>query len=83
VTPKPEIRLVAGAADAPEGPKGTRLFHERGAEMEATVWQRGSLRQGTEYEGPMVVEQYDTTIYVPAGFRVTVDDHANLIGERT
>jgi N-methylhydantoinase A len=51
--------------------------------MEATVWQRGSLRQGTEYEGPMVVEQYDTTIYVPAGFRVTVDDHANLIGERT
>jgi len=83
VTPKPEIRLVAGASDAPEGPKGTRLIHERGAEMEATVWQRGSLRQGTEYEGPMVVEQYDTTIYVPQGFRVTVDEHANLIGERT
>ena len=83
VTPKPAIRLVAGAGDAPQGPKGTRMIHERGQALEATVWQRGSLRQGEVYEGPMVVEQYDTTIYVPAGFRVTVDDHANLIGERT
>lgn len=81
VTPKPAVRLVSGSDDAAEGPKGTRLIHERGEEREATVWQRGSLRQGEVYEGPMVVEQYDTTVYVPSGFRVTVDDYANLIGE--
>ncbi|MBT5432026.1 MAG: hydantoinase/oxoprolinase family protein, partial [Rhodospirillaceae bacterium] len=82
VTPKPAVHLVTGAEDAPSGPKGTRMIHERGEALEATVWQRGSLRSREFYEGPMVVEQYDTTVYVPAGFRVTVDDHANLIGER-
>ena len=82
VTPKPAVHLVSGAEDAPVGPKGTRVIHERGEEREATVWQRGSLRRGEVYDGPMVVEQYDTTVYVPAGFQVTVDDHGNLIGER-
>jgi len=82
VTPKPQVHLVHGAEDAPDGPKGTRLIHERGTEREATVWRRGSLRQGEVHEGPLVVGQYDARIYVPAGFRVTVDDHANLIGER-
>jgi N-methylhydantoinase A len=32
--------------------------------------------------GPLIVEQYDTTCYVPAGFRVRVDERLNLIGER-
>ncbi|MBC6439183.1 MAG: hypothetical protein GDA49_01945 [Rhodospirillales bacterium] len=77
VTPKPQVHLVADVGDAPERPKGTRVIHEHGETLEATVWQRGAV-----YEGPMVVEQYDTTVYIPAAFRVTVDDHANLIGER-
>jgi N-methylhydantoinase A len=31
--------------------------------------------------GPAVVEQYDTTVFVPEGFRVRADAHGNLIGE--
>ena len=30
----------------------------------------------------MVVEQYDTTVYVPEGFSVEIDPHLNLIGTR-
>jgi hypothetical protein len=29
-----------------------------------------------------VVEQYDTTTYVPAGYTVSVDQWLNLIGEK-
>ena len=82
VTPKPPVRPVADSGDAPDGPTGARPVHEHGEEREVAVWRRDALRRGEVYEGPLVVEQYDTTVYVPAGFRVTVDDHANLIGER-
>ena len=82
-TSGPPVRPVAAAGDAPRGPKGTRPIREHGEEREATVWRRDGLRRGETYEGPLVIEQYDTTIYAPAGFRVAVDDRGNLIGERT
>jgi N-methylhydantoinase A len=82
VTPKPEVRLVAGQEDDSDEAYATRTIFEHGKEVEAAIWRRGSLREGRTYEGPMVVEQYDTTIYIPDGFRVTVDRWANLIGEK-
>ncbi len=82
VTPKPEIRLVANQTDEGDEAYDRRMIFERDREVEAAIWRRGSLREGREYLGPMVVEQYDTTIYVPDGFRVTVDQWANLIGEK-
>ena len=39
------------------------------------------LRPGDTFEGPAVVEQYDTTVLVPGGYRVRVDGWGNLIGE--
>jgi len=33
-------------------------------------------------EGPALVEETGTTTVVPAGFRATVDAHANLLLER-
>ena len=41
-----------------------------------------SLEPGFRFEGPAIVEQYDTTVYVPAGFSATVDPWYNIIGER-
>jgi N-methylhydantoinase A len=32
-------------------------------------------------EGPTIVTQYDTTTFVPPGYRVSVDQWLNLIGE--
>ena len=31
----------------------------------------------------MVIEQYDTTVLVPEGFTIRVDEFGNLIGEAT
>ena len=82
VTPKPEIRLVASQEDISDEAYDRRVIFEADREVDAAIWRRGSLREGRTYEGPMVVEQYDTTVYVPDGFRVTVDRWANLIGEK-
>ena len=61
---------------------GTREVFEHGQAVTATVLNRNQLQTGERYQGPMIVEQYDTTVYVPAGFTVHVDEHFNLIGER-
>jgi N-methylhydantoinase A len=49
------------------------------------VIQRATLRPNDTFTGPAIVEQYDTTTYVPHGFTVHVDRWLNLIGvgERT
>jgi len=44
--------------------------------------QRAALSPGDSFLGPAVVEQYDTTTYIPEGFRVSVDRWYNLVGER-
>ncbi len=60
---------------------GTRTVYDRGTSVQAMVYQRAALSQGQELEGPAIIEQYDTTIYIPAGFRATVDEWFNLVGE--
>jgi N-methylhydantoinase A len=82
VTPKPVMGRLGHDGGAPDAAVTTRRVFERGRSWEARVYQRPALRPGDALEGPAIVEQYDTTTYVPAGFRVTVDEWLNLIGER-
>jgi len=32
-------------------------------------------------EGPVLIDQADTTTYVPAGFTIAIDDKLNILGE--
>lgn len=98
VTPKPTVGRIAqaaspqpraGGAPAAESPAstaagaaGTRRIFEQGCFQTACVYERSELGEGASIEGPAIVEQYDTTTYIPAGFRVTVDRWHNLIGEK-
>jgi N-methylhydantoinase A len=43
--------------------------------------QRPSLESGKWLAGPAIVEQYDTTTFVPPGYRVRPDAFGNLAGE--
>ncbi len=80
VTPSPALfsRSAAGSGR----PRGVRRVHEAGDVVEAQVWRREDLRPPETYPGPLVIEQYDTTTWVPPGFVVRIDDFGNLIGER-
>jgi len=42
------------------------------------VIRRGALRRGERREGPLVVEQADTTTVIPGGCRVAVLEHGDL-----
>ncbi|HXJ77192.1 MAG TPA: hydantoinase/oxoprolinase family protein [Candidatus Methylomirabilis sp.] len=85
VTGKPAMpRLDAGRAPGPPAAaRGERRVFLDGAFRAARVIERSELGAGDLGEGPMVIEQYDTTVLVPEGFRVRVDEFGNLIGEAT
>jgi N-methylhydantoinase A len=84
---KPE-RLAPREASPGEGHQLSDISPTRhrpavldGVTMQAAVYRRAELPMGMSLEGPTIVTQYDTTTFVPPGYRVSVDDWLNLIGE--
>jgi N-methylhydantoinase A len=80
-TPKPVMRISNGAGGAHGDSPSRRPVYLDGATREVDVYQRRALASGQTLPGPCVVEQYDTTVFVPPEFTLTVDVHGNLIGE--
>ncbi|WP_208025964.1 hydantoinase/oxoprolinase family protein [Amycolatopsis acidicola] len=76
VPPLPSRTVPAGGGE-PE-PGGTRPVFLGEDWTEARVYQRAALRAGDRFSGPAVVEQEDTTVVVPGGWSVTVDEFGNL-----
>ena len=60
----------------------SRRAWDAGAFVDATIYDRERLRAGAALAGPAIVEQYDTTTWIPAGWRATVDPHDNLLLEK-
>ena len=53
------------------------------ARRTAKVLTREQIPLEASIPGPVIVEEYDTTIFVPPGYNVRRDAHGNLIGEAT
>jgi N-methylhydantoinase A len=81
VTRKPDFGSLRPFAATARSELGRRRIYEQGREFEASIYQRASLAPGDGFRGPAVVEQYDTTVYVPEGFQISVDPWYNLVGE--
>lgn len=82
--PKFDLSILAPAAGLTmaAAKTGTRQIWADGAWHEATVYDRLALPVGAQVEGPAVLEQADTTIFVEPDLRGRVDDYGNLIIER-
>ncbi|WP_129113423.1 hydantoinase/oxoprolinase family protein [Halegenticoccus tardaugens] len=78
---KPEFPRIGGPNSISTAQTGTRdaYFKTENAFVETAVYDRGALGTGAEFEGPAVVEQMDSTIVVPPGAAVEVDDVGNFI----
>lgn len=61
----------------------TRPIFFQGRWYQAAVYRREEQIAGAELVGPVIVEQYDTTTFLPPGWRIVVDEYGNLIGEKT
>jgi N-methylhydantoinase A/oxoprolinase/acetone carboxylase beta subunit len=49
--------------------------------IETPVYDRYLLQPGSELEGPAIVEERESTVVVPPGRAIVIDDNLNLIGE--
>ncbi|MCX4092106.1 hydantoinase/oxoprolinase family protein [Nocardia sp. alder85J] len=69
-----------GVAARPETavPAATRPAFLGGQWVSARILHRAGLRAGDRFDGPAIVEQEDTTVVVPGGWTVTVDEFGNL-----
>ena len=78
---KPDVRLPAGGSAAAARRQRRCQFLDGDGWVDTPLIRRGTLGAGARFHGPAIVEQMDTTTLVPPGFRVTVDDMANMILE--
>jgi N-methylhydantoinase A len=64
-------------------PKGRRRIHLGAKDsVEATLYERDRLEIGMTVSGPAIIEQFDATTVIPAGWTARVDGYRNLILER-
>ena len=54
---------------------------EDGKVYETPIHDRSALSDGHTLQGPIIVEQFDTTTVVPPDWHVSVDAYANLVIE--
>lgn len=79
VRPKFDLSVLAPEGPGRTEPLGTqRVFHQ-GAWHEAPRFARLDLPVGARIDGPAILEQADTTVWLEPGFRAEVDAHGNLL----
>ena len=81
--PHTALGSAPAAPDASGARIGTRRAWDAGAFVDATVYERERLGSGASFRGPAIVEQYDTTSWIPAGWSATADGSGNLLVERS
>ena len=80
-TPKPRILpLRSEAAGISDGTRTVRLF---GREVSASVHERAGFGIGQRIAGPTIVNQMDTTTWIPEGWSAQVVPSGALVLERT
>jgi N-methylhydantoinase A len=76
-----EAVKLTGLPARPE-PMGTRKVGFGATEadrLDVPVYARATLLPGTQFSGPAIVEQTDSTLLIPPGKSVRADAHANLL----
>lgn len=73
-------RVEKGRGEPLPGETRTCFFGEF---VETPVFERDILQSGHCLKGPAVIDEMESTILIPPGWRMTVDDHGNLLGEVT
>jgi len=82
--PKFDPRVLAPQGDltVEMAHAGSRMVRFAGADHEAAIYRRLDLPVGAVIDGPAVLEQPDTTIWIEPGFEARVDALGNLVVTR-
>jgi len=79
---RPELAEIEAAGDSAERARtGTRpvCFDPADGYVDAGIYWRPDLRAGDEVAGPVIVEEFGSTVPVHPGFTVRVDAYGNLV----
>ncbi|WP_291295526.1 hydantoinase/oxoprolinase family protein [Elioraea sp.] len=68
----PPVSLPKAHASVPTV-SGTRMIRHRGREIAAAVYERAAIGAGSVIDGPAIVEQPDTTVWILPGWRAEAD----------
>jgi len=81
---RPEIPLAGGERPAPQ-PTGTRrvCFDAEEGHVDTPILWRPDLPAGLVLEGPVIVEEFGSTVPIHPGFTARVDDYANIVVTRS
>jgi N-methylhydantoinase A len=79
-TEKPPLKEVADEGGDAE-PASTREVYlpSQRTSAEIDIYDRNAVSVGTHVDGPAVVEEGITTVFVPDGFDATVDEYGNYV----
>ena len=82
-TERPELETGSpGPPDAgPATVERRRVRLDGGEEVDAPLYDRERLRPGMRFDGPALVTEYSSTVWVPETARVEVDPHGSLLME--
>ncbi len=79
----PDKDRAAGSIAATAGtPRGRRSVFLRGNPVEVPVYERRALAPGQTIEGPVIVEERETTVFVLPGWALNTDESGSLIALR-
>jgi len=62
--------------------KGKREVYFNGSWVKTNVYDHSKLQVGNIIEGPSIIELEDTTVVVPRGRKITIDEYLNMAMER-
>ena len=79
--PKLELPKLKKRGNAKNALIGSRKFYDLEAKsfVNASIYQRDKLSAGNTFEGPSIVQQFDSTTVVLSGMKCTVDNYGNII----
>lgn len=81
--PPPPLRLPRSAKQPHAAvPKGEVAVSLGGCGGRAALYDRAALSPGATFAGPAIVVQDDTTVFIPAGWQVEIDEFSNIMMEQ-
>jgi hypothetical protein len=81
--PKFDLAVLAPQGEGRTTPMGEQQVYHQGQWWTAQRYERLSLPVGMVVQGPAILEQPDTTVWLEPGFEGRVDNLGNLLVERT
>jgi N-methylhydantoinase A len=83
IRPKFDLKVLAPQGAGSVQPLGTQRVYHQGRWCEAQRLDRLALPVGAVVDGPAILEQADTTVWLEPGFQARVDDFGNLCVTRS